>query len=148
MGLLNYTTKVSVDTTIGEIQRLLVKAGARSIMVDYDEHGEPVALAFQVQTKIGQAAYRLPANIDAALTVLLKQHKHRAGHTATPNRAQAARVGWRILKDWVEAQMALLETRMILLDEVMLPWMVTASGQTVYQLFEQQQLALPAATGR
>ena len=36
MPLLNYTTKVDIYTTIGEIQGCLVKHGAREIMQDYD----------------------------------------------------------------------------------------------------------------
>jgi hypothetical protein len=42
--------------------------------------------------------------------------------------------------------MALLETRMVALDELMLPWMIAGKhGETFYQLFESKQLALPAA---
>lgn len=36
MSILNYTTKVDVYKTIGEIQSVLVKHGARKIMQDYD----------------------------------------------------------------------------------------------------------------
>ena len=36
-------------------------------------------------------------------------------------RQQAIRTSWRILKDWVEAQMALLETGMVTMDEIFLP---------------------------
>ena len=38
-------------------------------------------------------------------------------------------ITWRILKDWVEAQMALLETGMVTMDESFLPYMVSG-GQT------------------
>lgn len=142
-GLLNYTTTVAVEKTVGEIQRLLAKNGARSIQVDYDVEGEPIALAFRVATKLGEQSYRLPANIDVVMDVLTKQHQRGAVQRRFASREQAGRVGWRILKDWVEAQMALLETRMVAFEELMLPWMVTGSGQTVYQLFESRQLALP-----
>lgn len=49
---------------------------------------------------------RLPANVDAVLAVLAKQ-KVKCG------RDQAERVAWRILKDWVAAQMAILESEMV-----------------------------------
>ena len=39
MPLLNYTTKVNVYTTLGEIQGQLVKHGAKKIMQDYDDDG-------------------------------------------------------------------------------------------------------------
>ena len=47
-------------------------------------------------------------------------------------RQQAIRTSWRILKDWVEAQMALLETDMVTMDEIFLPYMLSG-GQTFYQ---------------
>ena len=45
---------------------------------------------------------------------------------------QALRVSWRIIKTWVEAQMAIVETKMVTLDQVFLPYVVTDSGQTLY----------------
>lgn len=147
MALLNYTTTIAVEKTVGEIQRLLSKNGARSIQTDYDAEGEPVALAFQVETKIGTVGYRLPANIDAIHRVLTQQYNTGKVARRFVTKEQAGRVGWRILKDWTEAQMALLETRMVTLDEIMLPWMIAGKhGETFYQLFESQQLALPAAS--
>lgn len=146
MALLNYTTTVTVEKTVGEIQRLLSKNGARSIQTDYDAEGEPIALAFQVETKVGVVGYRLPANIDAIHRVLTNQYNNGKVARRFVTKEQAGRVGWRILKDWVEAQMALLETRMVTLDELMLPWMIAGKhGETFYQLFESKQLALPAA---
>lgn len=146
MALLNYTTTISVTQTVGEIQSLLAKNGARSIQVDYDDNGEPCALAFSVQTPMGQHAYRLPANIDAAFRILRSRpEKYRAQKKGLPDRAQAARVAWRILKDWIEAHMALIDLSMSTLPEIMLPWMIAGrDGETVYQLFERRQLALPS----
>jgi hypothetical protein len=145
-GLLNYSTSITVDKTVGEIQKLLAKNGARSIMVEYDANGQPVALAFQIGTKLGLQGYRLPANLDAVFQVLSGQYSQGRVQRRFVTREQAARVGWRILKDWSEAQMALLETRMVAFEEIMLPWMIAGrDGETVFQLFESQQLALPAA---
>ena len=47
-------------------------------------------------------------------------------------RQQAIRTSWRILKDWVEVQMALLETGMVTMDEIFLPYRLSG-GQTFYQ---------------
>nr|DAP89029.1 MAG TPA: hypothetical protein [Caudoviricetes sp.] len=43
MPLLNYTTKVDIFTTLGQIQGMLVKHGARQIMQDYDDEGRVAA---------------------------------------------------------------------------------------------------------
>lgn len=136
MPLLNYTTKVDVYTTLGAIQAQLVKHGAKKIMQDYDDEGHIVALSFMVDTPAGPRGIRLPANVDAVYAVLLRQK-------VKCDREQAERVAWRIVKDWVEAQMAILESEMVQMDEIFLPYMVGSGGQTFFQAYRENQLMLP-----
>lgn len=135
MPLLNYTTKVNVYTTIGEIQAQLVSHGAKRIMQDYDNKGHISALTFQIDTPAGLRIIRLPANVDAVSKVLAKQK-------VKCDREQAERVAWRIVKDWVEAQMAILESEMVQIDEIFLPYMVNNSGQTLFQAYRINQILL------
>lgn len=55
MAIKNYTTKVDVYTSIGEIQGALARHGATKIMIDYD-NGKPQAIAFGSGTR--QSRYR------------------------------------------------------------------------------------------
>ena len=135
MPLLNYTTKVNVYTTMGEIQAHLVKHGARKIMQDYDDDGRIAALTFSINTPAGVRVIRLPANVDAVHNVLTRQK-------VKCDREQAERVAWRIVKDWVEAQMAILESEMVQMDEIFLPYMVNDKGQTVFEAYRDNQLRL------
>ena len=135
MPLLNYTTKVDVFTTLGAIQGQLVKHGAKKIMQDYDDDGHISALSFLVETPTGPRGIRLPANVDAVHAVLTRQR-------VKCDREQAERVAWRIVKDWVEAQMAILESEMVQMDEIFLPYMVNGSGQTLFQAYRNNQLML------
>lgn len=135
MPLLNYTTKVDVYTTLGAIQGQLVKHGARKIMQDYDERGRITSLSFLIDTPAGPRGIRLPANVDAVHAVLIRQK-------VKCDREQAERVAWRIVKDWVEAQMAILESQMVEMDEIFLPYMVNNSGQTFFQAYRNNQLML------
>ncbi len=135
MPLLNYTTKVNVFTTLGEIQGILVKHGAKRIMQDYDNAGHIVALTFGIETPGGLRGVRLPANTDAVQAVLTRQK-------VKCDREQAERVAWRIVKDWVEAQMAILESEMVQLDQIFLPYMVNDKGQTVFEVYRKNQLFL------
>lgn len=139
MPLLNYTTSVGVTRTVGQIQGLLVEAGARSIMADYDEVGNVLGLSFAIQGPMGLQGYRLPVATERVRNVL--QRDKVPQRYQTPEHAE--RVAWRILKDWVEAQLALLRTEMVTLDQVMLPYMTTDDGRTVYELYVERQLALP-----
>ncbi|GAI93622.1 unnamed protein product, partial [marine sediment metagenome] len=58
------------------------------------------------------------------------------------NRAQAVRIAWRIVKDWTQAQAAIIETEMVKTEQVFLPYAITKDGQTVYDLFEQRQIKM------
>ena len=131
MPILNYTTKINVYATLGEIQAQLVKHGARKIMQDYDADGHISALSFLIDTPTGQAGIRLPANVDAVYTVLHRQK-------IKCDREQAERVAWRIVKDWIEAQMAILEAEMVQIDEIFLPYMINKDGQTFFTAYRQQ----------
>lgn len=135
MPLLNYTTKVDVFKTIGEIQGQLVKHGAKKILQDYDDNGRIISLSFSIDTPYGVRGIRMPANVDAVMKVLTKQKK--------PNdREQAERVAWRIVKDWIEAQMAILESEMVQLDEIFLPYMVNGQGKTIFEEYQTNQRLL------
>ena len=135
MPLLNYTTKVDVYTTLGAIQGQLVKHGAKKIMQDYDDDGRITALAFMVDTPTGPRGIRLPANVEAVHAVLTRQK-------VKCDREQAERVAWRIVKDWVEAQMAILESEMVQMDEIFLPYMIGSTGKTLFEAYRSNQLAL------
>lgn len=135
MPILNYTTKVDVYTTLGEIQSKLVKHGAKKIMQDYDDDNHLVSLSFMINTPTGSRAIRLPANVDAVHKVLIRQK-------VKCDRNQAERVAWRIVKDWVEAQIAILESEMVQIDEIFLPYMVNNNGQTLFDVYRNNQLML------
>ena len=49
------------------------------------------------------------------------------------NHQQAVRIAWRIVKDWVRAQMAILETEMVKMEQIFLPYMITNNNQTLYE---------------
>lgn len=142
MPLLNYTTTVPVSRTLGQIQGLLVEAGARSIMATYDDVGRTIGIAFAVETLHGMRTFTLPVNAQRVEAVL-KREKVPPKFQAPEH---AERVAWRILKDWMEAQLAIIRTEMVTLDQVMLPYMHSDDGRTVFELYRDQQLALGAGS--
>lgn len=90
--------------------------------------GRPVAIAFSIDTEFGPRNFDLPVNTEGVFKAMQRDRSVPPRYT---NRAQAERVAWRILKDWVEAQLALIEAGMSKLDEVMLPYMMTNRGRTL-----------------
>lgn len=139
MALKNYTTTINANKTIGEIQEILSKHGATAIMTEYS-NGEVIALSFKINTPRGEIGINLPANTDKVLRVLKKQ-KQKNGQIRD-NQEQATKVAWRIIKDWIDAQMAILETEMVDMEEIFLPYIINNSGETIYQAFKNNTLML------
>ena len=140
MPLLNYTTTIAVAKTVGEIHGLLVQAGARQIATEYSATGSPLAIAFLSETVAGPRRFLLPVNAERVQAVLKREKVPPKYRTIE----QAERVAWRIVKDWVEAQLAIIRTEMVTLDQVMLPYMKGDDGRSMYELYRDQQLALPS----
>lgn len=67
MPIKNYTSKVDIYQSLGEIQGALARHGACKIMVDYDGAGRPMALTFGILTQQGAVGYHLPVNVDGVL---------------------------------------------------------------------------------
>ncbi|WP_241473809.1 hypothetical protein [Mycolicibacterium neoaurum] len=130
MPLLNYTTSIAPQKTVMEIQSALAKAGASAIMANYDTNGNIVALSFRISTSDGQdISFKLPTAWEPVQATLKKQRV--SPKYQTPE--HALRVAWRITKDWVEAQLAIIETQMVTTVQVFLPYAVTNDGSTVYE---------------
>ena len=141
MALLNYTTTVEAYKTVSEIEQMLVKHGAKSIMKQFDD-GMITSLSFLINTGINDIPIKLPIRVDDVLQVLIEQKKMhpKAGIKATKD--QANRVAWRILKDWIEVQMALLDIGMVQFEEIFLSYIETAGGKTIYEKLEEKHFLL------
>ena len=141
MAILNYSTTVDAFKTVSEIEFILMKHKAKSIMKNYE--GESITgLSFLIDTGSQQIPVRLPVKVNECLEVMKQEKKKNPRSSIKSTREQAERVAWRILKDWVEAQMALLDIEMVRFEEIFLPYIETSSGQTIYERLERQQFLL------
>jgi hypothetical protein len=61
---------------------------------------------------------------------------------------QARRVAWRIIKDWIAGQLALVEAGQAEVSEVFLPYVVSAQGETLFELFRDHSPVLLQAINR
>ncbi len=134
MAIKNYTTKIDCYQSIGEIQGVLAKNGARKIMIDYDNTGLPVGIAFAIQTQQQIQAFILPANIDGVMSVFKKQN-------LKADIEQVKRTAWRNVRDWIMAQMAFIESGNVQMDEIFLPYL-SDGKKTLYQAYKSGQLLL------
>lgn len=129
--LLNYTTSIESGKTISEIMSILQKNGARAILIDYDNDGCVSGLSFKIHSTNtpNELGIKLPVNYEAVLKILERQGV--ALHYRS--KEQALRVAWRILKYWVEAQMAILQVEMVTLEQIFLPYLLIPNGKTLYE---------------
>lgn len=121
-----------------EIQAMLAKAGASAILADYDSDGNIIALSFRLKTDGQDISFKLPTAWQPVLETLKRQNVPRS--LQSPE--QALRVAWRITKDWVAAQLAIIETRMVTTAQVFLPYAITKDGTTVYEYIANNQTLL------
>lgn len=141
MAILNYTTTIDAFKTVSEIEYILMKHRAKSIVKEIE--GESVTgLSFVIDTGYAQIPIRMPAKVDECQKVLIKEKKDNPRTNIKTTREQAERVAWRILKDWVQAQMALLDMEMVKAEEIFLPYIVDKTGKTLFEKLKEQQFLL------
>ncbi len=129
MAILNYTTSIDSEKSIAEIHKCLVSHGANKITTDYVDN-MPSAVTFCLVLNGNTVGFLLRANYTGVLKAM-KNNKKVPRNKCTNEQAQ--RVAWRIIKDWVFAQMAIVEAELADIAEVFLPYAVTKNGTTLYK---------------
>lgn len=140
MAILNYSTTVEAYKTVAEIENILVKHGAKSIMKNY-ENEFIVGLSFLINNGVADIPIKLPVKTEECLKIL-ENEKRKGAKNIKATKEQAEKVAWRILKDWIEAQMALLDIHMVKFEEIFLPYIETKGGKTVFERLEEKQFLL------
>lgn len=133
MALLNYTTKIDPEQTISEIQKMLSKHGVTAMMTEYDgPHVDSVS--FRMNVKGQPMGFKLPCNWRAVLEIFKKDTKARK--RGCVNDAQAIRTAWRIVFEWIRAQLALVEVNMVTVPQIFLPYTIMRDGRTLAEHVE------------
>ena len=140
MPILNYTTRIDAEKTIGEIQKKLAAAGAEAVLTEYDPDGVVKAVSFRMEYHGQLVSFRLPARTDPIYVILQNDPNVRRQHRT---REQACRVAWRIVKDWIEAQLALVEAEQAEMVEVFLPYAQNPmTGETLFKQIAESKFKL------
>lgn len=129
----NYTSGWTINRSVNEIQKMLAENGAEKLMIDY-KNGEPVGLTFGIETKRGVMPVSLPARFEKVVQVMYKTQ-----NINDKELDQAKRTAWKNLYDWIDAQFALIETEMVKMEEIFLPYAVM-NGKTMFEHYESGNL--------
>jgi hypothetical protein len=135
----NYTTKVPVSRTLSEIQAILLDFGATGIGYEYEGDGRIKGVYFRIPINGNDKLVQLPVRLKNIIQVLTNENVFRDDD-------HAYRVAFRNLKDWLDAQFALLETEMVEFPEIFLPYMVNGQGKTLYDVVKNNNYLLPQPT--
>lgn len=131
--LLNYTTKVPAEQTIGEIQKMLSGHGVAAMMTEYD--GRNVSgVSFKMIIDGVPMGFKMPCNWRAVKAIFDEDPKIR--RTQTNSDEQAIRVAWRIIHTWIKSQLALVEVNMVTIPQVFLPYAIMKDGRTLSEHVE------------
>lgn len=136
--LKNYTSNVPVSNTIHRIEQVLIRCGAKSIAKEYGSTGNITAIVFTIEIENGRTMpVRLPANEDAAWNALWLDYvdgdklNAEGTHVTYPSqkkkckanfKEQAERTAWKIVQDWVEVQMSMIQLRQAETMQVFMPY--------------------------
>jgi len=145
MSLKNYSTTISAVQTIMEIEDILSRHKVTDIWKIYDTEGSIIALNFVVYTEFGKLAFKLPVNVEAVGYILKNDKKNKRinlSKNQVGDKAVAQRIAWRIIKDWIDSQMALVDISMVKLEEVFLPYVYDfKKNQSLYEAFKERKYA-------
>lgn len=138
MSIADYTTTVDVTKTLLEIHDMLVLHNAKSIIVDHDNDGNPVALMFKLVTKYGEIPIKLPVDINSTKDTLEYDGLPPRYHT----KEHAKRVAWRITRDWIRAQLGYIDTGMVKFEQVFLPFITIPNGISLFDTVAEKKFYL------
>lgn len=109
-------------------------------MAEYDNDQVLSAISFRMMYSGIMVSFRLPAQIDRIYVLLQNDNKV---PRKLKTREQAARVAWRIIKDWIEAQLAIVEAEQAEMVEVFLPYAQNPdTGQTLFEQVSNDHFAM------
>ncbi len=129
MSLKNYSTKVPANRSVQEIQEMLQKGGATGVILEYEKGtGRISGIAFKMEISGQTAVFSLPIKWRQAGEVM-----QREGNPKAYDDDYNYRVAWRIIRNWLEQQMALIEIEMVDMQEIFLPYAVQKDGSTLYE---------------
>jgi hypothetical protein len=148
MFLKNYTSDVPVSQTIYRIEQVLIKCGVSGITKEYGPRGEIAAITFHIKLEAGRppVTIRLPADKEAATKALwlnyadgdrLTDDGKRLAWSSKKKKTyadfieQGERTAWKLVQDWVEVQLSMIQMKQADFVQVFLPY-VWDGSRTFY----------------
>jgi len=130
--LKNYTSKVPVSRSVSGIEAKLVYHGANNILKEYDKEKQLTGICFNLEIEGRMTPFKLPARVDKCRKVLWASIRRPSRGTEKRVKEQAERTAWKILSDWVDIQMSMIELQQTEMMEVFLPYLYNYDTKLSY----------------
>lgn len=140
MAIKNYTSTVPMINSIARIEHRLAQAGATDISKSYDG-GKPTGMIFRIMVNNQPVTFKLPAKVDRVLNHLVMLRKKPPTKSQLESlQAQADRTAWKILNDWIDIQVSMIELEQAEPMEIFLPYLYDGrSKQTLFERAKENQ---------
>lgn len=117
--------------------------------MDYDQSGRVEAVSFTIDIDGKLVGFRLPAKVENVEKIFYQKKKprynwSRAEPLTDAEKEQAYRTAWANVADWIEAQMAMIDTQMVKLEEIFLPYAIDRNGKTYFENIRDNKFMLEA----
>ena len=146
--LKNYTSQAQMASIFSDINDSLASHGANRISMDFENH-RATAIHFILEVQGGQATFRLPAHIENVVELVRRANEtsHMAKLTGDRLIDQAYRTAWANIRDWVAAQMAMIDSMQAKTEEVFMPYLLVDEHQnrTLFEAYDENR-RLPVLT--
>ena len=143
----NYTSSVPMLTSISRIEYRLAKAGALHIAKSY-KNEMPVGMMFQLDNGKGiPLTFKLPAKTDKVFEWLRYQRKRPPTKSQLAQlEQQANRTAWKILSDWIDIQISMIEIGHTEAMQVFLPYAYDVNeDKTLYEKIKETNFKMLTA---
>lgn len=139
MTLMNYTSSVSASRSISYIEAKLAGQGAKQIVKFYNDDNRISSIAFTINIDGVEMPFKLPARVEQCEKVLKAKVRRPRSDTFKRITEQAERTAWKIISDWVDVQMAMIELSQVEFMEVFLPYLYSyEKNQTFFETIKER----------
>jgi len=118
----NYTSIVPAAISISKIEQCLVEFGATDISKKYSEDKICTGIVFRLIVNNIPLFFKLTAKSDACFRVLYAEYKKPNPEIKSKCKMQADRTAWKIISDWVDIQLSMIQLEQAELLQIFLPY--------------------------
>lgn len=138
MSIKNYTSTVPMINSIARIEHRLAQAGATHIAKSYEKQ-RPTGMLFQINIDGTPRTFKLPAKTENVFNYLKMQRKKPPTKAQEETiRQQADRTAWKILNDWIDIQVSMIELDQAEAGEVFFPYLYDGrSNKTMWEIAKE-----------